>query len=162
MLEPGKLYRTFSFDNPVNFGSSGVITGLNDPTNTLEVKYVSGVSMANHTVTFSPASGDWAAKEGFIIVGTGVPGEYYPVQPATGTPAARTNNLKGSGNGTITFGATTGGTEHIDLSSSGFRYFIMKGGDFYYCTGASADESDAKSWLFSDWDDVPNTTAWDR
>ena len=102
MLEPGKQYRTFSFDNPVNFGSSGVITGLNDPTNTLEVKYVSGVSMANHTVTFSPASGDWAAKEGFIIVGTGVPGEYYPVQPATTTLTERPNNLKGSGNGTIT------------------------------------------------------------
>ena len=48
------------------------------------------------------------------------------------------------------------------ISTQGISASDSDGTDVNTNTGASADESDAKSWLFSDWDDVPNTTAWDR
>ena len=134
MLEPGtKKYRTFSFDKPLKFGETdGTVSGKNDPTNTLAIKYVSSASLSDHIATLSTASGDWKDGEGFIIVGEGEADEFYPIQPATTSPEASSNNmLKSSGTSGINF------TPLVSALGGGFRYFILSDGDFYLVSGGT-------------------------
>lgn len=132
ILESGKLYRTFSYDKPVNLDA---IEGLYNPSNTLKANIVTAIDVPNRRVTFTEKTGDVAPLEGIIIEGTGEAGEFYPIKKYTGTtePAAlgdTENYLEGNGAETLSF-------EDKKPAGGKQRYFIMKGGDFYYCTGGT-------------------------
>ena len=132
MLESGtKRYRTFSFHNTLGFDMNGTVKGLYDQSKTLAIKYVSAASLSNHTVTLSTAWGNWQVNEGFLIVGEGEPGEYYPIQRSTGTLSSHTNLLKGSGANGIDFDPL------VAAQGSNLRYFILSDGDFYPVSGGT-------------------------
>lgn len=132
MLEAGKLYRTFSYDKAVNLDA---IEGLYNPSNTLKANIVTAIDVQNRRVTFTEKTGDVAPLEGIIIEGTGETGEFYPIKKYTGTTEPEAlgdteNYLEGNGAEPLSF-------EDKKPAGGKQRYFIMKGGDFYYCTGGT-------------------------
>lgn len=132
ILEAGKLYRTFSYDKAVNLDA---IEGLYNPSNTLKANIVTAIDVQNRRVTFTEKTGDVAPLEGIIIEGTGETGEFYPIKKYTGTTEPEAlgdteNYLEGNGAEPLSF-------EDKKPAGGKQRYFIMKGGDFYYCTGGT-------------------------
>ena len=112
------------FPQYVGFDMNGTVKGFMTNRSTLAIKHTSRTAACPVYSSPSSTAWGWQVNEGFLIVGEGEPGEYYPIQRSTGTLSSHTNLLKGSGANGIDFDPL------VAAQGSNLRYFILSDGDF--------------------------------
>lgn len=132
MIEKGKMWRTFSFDKPLDFTS---IKGFYDSGNSLSAYIVPSYNMAEKLAACTPA-GEYSAKTGVLIHGGGEAGELYPIKKAA-NPATPTNYLV----------AAVDGKTDIQQKDGSNINFLLSDGVFHICDAAGGRVAEYRAWL---------------